>query len=155
APMPLVEKKLVIDRLAVTGMRFGTTRQRSARTSPRAGSTPARLLASVGDSARGVPAPLLALTPIATIRPIVMDPSSPATIKAANALAKSADSIKTDLTRRVDSLQLQALSDSTQALVKELAAFKPSVSNLPAIAQQVDRAKRGLDRVNDAKKKFS
>ena len=155
APAPLFEKKLVIDQLAVTGMRFGTTRAHPARPQRATNSTSAKLLAEAGSWAQSVKAPLLSLTPVDTIKSLMLEPSNLATMKAVDQLTHRADSVKSAFTRSVTDLQLQALADSTQALVKRLSAVKPGMSNLAATAQAAQDAKHGLDRINAARKQVA
>ncbi|HUO52478.1 MAG TPA: hypothetical protein VMT93_08170, partial [Gemmatimonadaceae bacterium] len=156
APGPLLEKKLVIDQLSATGLRFGVTRARPAR--PRKASSAgagAKLLAEASAWTGSVKAPLLALTPIDTVKSLVLNPGDLATMKAVDALHRRADSVRAAVTQQVAALQLQALADSTQALVKRLQGVKPSLANLAGTAQAVQDAKRGIDRIDAARKQVA
>src|SRR5687767_10904809 len=92
-PTPLLEKKLIIRRLAVGGVRLGTARSEPARSIDDNGFA-ATTLRSIREWAAKYRHPVLALTPIDTIRQIVLDPSQLGTVRAATALAASADSVR-------------------------------------------------------------
>ena len=97
-PTPLLEKKLIIRRLAVGGVRLGTARSEPARDVDQNGFA-ATTLRSIRDWAAKYRHPVLALTPIDTIRQIVLDPAQLGTVRAAAALAASADSVRGALSR--------------------------------------------------------
>src|SRR5688572_11349175 len=73
-PAPLLEKKLIIRRLSVAGVRLGTMRTEPARRIDDAGFA-ATTLRSMRQWAAKYRHPVLALTPIDTIRQIILDPA--------------------------------------------------------------------------------
>ena len=92
-PEALAEKKVVIDNFVLHGMRFGTTRKTAARPAT-GGGFAAQTLRSVRQWAGRFDVPLLRLTPLDTIKQLVLDPSQLGTVKAAQALASSTDSTR-------------------------------------------------------------
>ena len=90
-PAALAEKKLVIERLNLRGMRFGTTRKTPARAVKGGGFAP-KALQSVQQWTKQFDVPLLSLTPIDTIRQLALDPTQLTTIREAQALVARTDS---------------------------------------------------------------
>jgi uncharacterized protein (TIGR03545 family) len=84
-PTALAEKKLVIERLTLRGMRFGTTRKKPARRPSGDGFAP-RVYRSVEQWSQQFNVPLLSLTPIDTIRQLALNPGQLTTIKEAQSL---------------------------------------------------------------------
>jgi uncharacterized protein (TIGR03545 family) len=152
--LPLLQKKLVVDRMVLGDLRFMTTRAKPARSYATKNGIAARLVNEMTAWAKKVDVPLLSLTPIDTIRSLVLDPSSLATIKAVNALTARADSVKGAFQKSIADLHLQQVIDSTQALAKQLAATKTSGMGIADIAQNVAAARKGIDRVNETKKQI-
>ena len=81
-PEALAEKKLVIERLSLSGMRFGTDRKTPARPVEGGGFAP-RILQTVDQWTKQFDVPLLSLTPIDTIRQLALDPTQLTTIREA------------------------------------------------------------------------
>ena len=149
--LPFFEKKVVADRMIVTDLRFKTTRRRPARSYASRDGVASRLLSETEAWAKKVQVPLLSLTPIDTIKSIVLDPTSLATIKAVEQLTRRADSVKGAFEQSLAHLHLQSTIDSTKALAKRLAATKPGTLGVAGTAQAVQSAKRGIDEINQAK----
>ena len=61
--------------------------------------------------------PLLSLTPIDTIRSLILDPTQLQTVQKAKALAAHADSVKDNTVARVKALKLGETADSAEALL--------------------------------------
>jgi len=154
-PLPLLDKKVIVDRMTLGGLRFMTTRRRPAR-SYAAKSSIASRLRTEGDAwVQAAKAPLLSLTPIDTIKSLVLEPSNLATLKAVSRLTARADSVKGAFQQNIGALRLQALSDSTQALTKRLAATKPGALGLAGAAQSLQDARAGIDRITQAKQRIA
>src|SRR5688572_937641 len=90
-PLALAEKKVVVENLRLSGMRFGTTRRTPARTVEGDGFAP-QALRSVRQWAQQFDVPLLQLTPIDTIRQLVLNPTQLTSVQAAQTIAARTDS---------------------------------------------------------------
>jgi uncharacterized protein (TIGR03545 family) len=155
-PTPLLEKKLIIRRLAVGGVRLGTVRSEPARNVDDNGFA-ATTLRSIRDWAAKYRHPVLALTPIDTIRQIVLDPAQLGTVRAATALTATADSVRGALETQWRALDLRTAVDSSEALVRRLAGASPrtlgidgtrrAVSDVRRVVRQIDDTKRRLETV--------
>jgi uncharacterized protein (TIGR03545 family) len=154
-PLPLLEKKFIVNRLTLTGLTFNTTRARPGRRYGSKNNIASRLRAETGAWVEKVKVPLLSLTPIDTIKSIILDPSSLATLKAVDQLTKRADSVKGAFQKSFDDLQLQALLDTTQALVKRLQTVKPGATGIAEAAQSIQSAKKSIDQIDQAKKRIA
>ena len=153
-PAPLLEKKLVVSRLTIGGVRTGTTRATPARAVAGGGFAPATLR-EMQRWAKQFDVPLLSLTPIDTIRSIILDPAQLTSVKAALALAQHADSTRSTLERSYANLRLQETLDSSRALLTRLEGMnvrtlgiqgaRTAVSDIRRTAAQVDSARRRLE----------
>src|SRR5687767_3210463 len=153
-PTPLLEKKLIIRRLAVGGVRLGTARSEPARSIDDNGFA-ATTLRSVREWAAKYRHPVLALTPIDTIRQLALDPSQLGTVRAATALAATADSVRGALDTQWRALDLRTAFDSSEALVRRLAGASPrtlgidgtrrAVSDVRRVVRQIDETKTRLE----------
>lgn len=116
---PLLAKKVVLRQLSVRGIRLGTTRQVPARPVDTAGFAP-RALRELRRFREQIDVPLLSLTPIDTIRSLVLDPTQLQTVQSATALGDRADSLRTTLVARAEALTRTDVLDSGEALVGRL-----------------------------------
>ena len=119
-PLPLLEKKLVIDRLAATGIRFGTARGTSgftARHGRASGAELARQEVTAWAERFNVPALQLAAGKVDGGR---LDPAQLATAREAAALAARADSIDHVWEAATRNLAVGPAVDSARALVQRL-----------------------------------
>ena len=150
-PVPLAEKKLVLDQFTLSGMRFNTVRKHPAR--PAAPDSPARKLygETVQWAQRSFQIPQLTLQKFDTLKNLVLDPSQLGTVKAADALVNRADSLKDALSAGVAALQLKPLLDSSTALTKRLAKVDPKKLGVAGAAQTVQQVKTAIDRIKQAK----
>ena len=147
---PLLEKKLIIRRLAVGGVRLGTQRAEPARRSDDKGFA-ATTLRNVRQWAATYRHPVLALTPIDTIRQIVLDPTQLVTVRAATALASRADSIRTALEGGWRALDLRSAFDSSEALVKRLSGATPRTLGIDGTRRAVTDVRRLVRQLDDTK----
>jgi uncharacterized protein (TIGR03545 family) len=120
-PAPLLEKKLVLNRLTIGDVRTNTARAAPARPVTAGGFAPAAMQ-EMQRWAKQFDVPLLSFTPIDTIKSIVLDPMQLASVQAALALAQGVDSARSTLQRRYAALHLQETLDSSRALVTRLQA---------------------------------
>jgi uncharacterized protein (TIGR03545 family) len=116
---PLLAKKIVVRNVAVRGLRFGTTRAVPARPVDTAGFVP-RALRELNRFREQINVPLLSLTPIDTLRALVLDPAQLRTVQSAIAFRDRADSLRTNLFGRADAITRTTVIDSGEALVGRL-----------------------------------
>jgi uncharacterized protein (TIGR03545 family) len=116
---PLLARKVVVRQLSVRGIRLGTTREVPARPVDTAGFAP-RALRELHRFREQIDVPLLSLTPIDTIRSLVLDPAQLQTVQSAMALRHRADSLRTNLVSRGEALTRTDVLDSGEALIGRL-----------------------------------
>jgi uncharacterized protein (TIGR03545 family) len=148
----LTEKKLVVERFALNGMRFGTTRKTPARPVKGNGFAP-QLLRSVRQWSQQFNVPLLKLTPIDTIKQLVLNPTQLATVKQAQTLVSRTDSIRQGLEQGFRNLDIQGTVDSARALASRLAATDPKKLGLQGTKDAIQSVQLTLRRLDDAKKR--
>ena len=148
--IPLTEKKIVIDRLAANGLRFGTPRETDGRVAAQAdtgASVASRVLAETRDWASQFQVPALQLA-TGKISIDSLDPRRLSTIPAAAALGARADSSQRAWKASFDGLQLGPTLDSANATLEKLQhARATDLATLNEARQAVDRLKRAQDRV--------
>ena len=147
--LPLFEKKVAIDRLAATGLRFGTERTRSGFVSSGGGGAAGRIMASVRAWAAqpGLQVPLLQLA-TGQLSIDSLDPRTLHTIQAAESLAAKADSSARAWSDALAGLQIQATADSAIAFAQRLQGAKPTDLGLIRDARRmIDRVKQTRDRL--------
>jgi uncharacterized protein (TIGR03545 family) len=153
-PAPLLEKKLVVRQLTIGDVRTNTMRTKPARPVPAGGFAPAALH-EMQRWAKQFDVPLLSLTPIDTIKAIVLDPMQLLSVQAALLLAKRADSTRTALEQRYATLHLQQTLDSSRALLARLqgvnvrtlgiAGARTAATDIRRTAAQVDSARQRVE----------
>jgi uncharacterized protein (TIGR03545 family) len=153
-PVPLTEKKLVVDQLTLSGLRFGTTRSRPAR--PASPDSPAaRLLEETRGWARDkFRFPALALGRVDSLKNLVLNPDQLITVKAAAALAGRADSTGAAFAAALDSLALKPLGDSALALADRLGRTDPKTLGVAGTKDAVTAVQRTLDGIKQAKSRL-
>jgi uncharacterized protein (TIGR03545 family) len=152
-PEALTEKKIVIERFALQGMRFGTTRKRPARPVTGDGFAP-QALKAVREWSRQFDVPLLQLTPLDTIRALVLDPSQLGTLKAAQGLVARTDSTRQALDRAFQALDIRETVDTARALADRLAATDPRKLGLDGTRQAMESVRQTLARLDQAKQRL-
>ncbi len=155
APGPLLEKKVVIDHMVLTGLRFGSTRRRPGRPVKGGDGVAARVLSEVTTWAQQFKQPLLSLTPIDTIKAIALDPTKLGTIRAVETLSARADSVQHSLESGLKAAEFTALVDSANALATRLSATNPSKLGVAGTAEAASSVKRTLDRIDQAKRQLA
>ena len=151
-PVPLLEKKLVIRRFSVGGVRLGTARDEPARRIDDNGFA-ATTLRGLREWAAKYRHPVLALTPIDTIRQIALDPSQLGTVRAATALATRADSVRTALEAQWRGLALRETFDSSEALVTRLAGASPRTLGIDGTRRAIADVRRVVREIDEAKQR--
>ena len=157
-PEPLLERKIVIRRLTVRDVRTGTRRATPARPVSGDGFAP-RALAELDGWSKQFKVPLLSLTPIDTIKSVVLDPAQLRSVREALALAHQADSVKRAVAQQYAALRLRETLDTARALVSRLrganvrtlgvAGVRTAVADVRRATAQVDSARQrveGLER---------
>jgi uncharacterized protein (TIGR03545 family) len=151
-PEALAEKKLVIERLSLNGMRFGTDRKTPARPVKGDGFAP-KILQAVQQWSDQFDVPLLSLTPIDTVKQLVLNPAQLTTIRQAEALVGRTDSTRRALEQGFQQLDIRATVDSAQALAQRLAATSPKALGLEGTRQAIESVRRTLSDIEAAKKR--
>jgi uncharacterized protein (TIGR03545 family) len=148
--VPLTEKKVVINRLAANGLRFGTTRETDGRVAAKEGAgdgIAARVMAETRDWANQFQVPILQLA-TGKLSIDSLDPRRLSTIPAAEALAARADSSQRAWKGAFDSLRIGPTIDSASATLEKLKhARVTDLATLNEARQAIERLKRAQDRV--------
>jgi uncharacterized protein (TIGR03545 family) len=153
-PEALTEKKLVVERLALQGMRFGTARKTPARPASGNGFAP-QALRSVREWSRQFDVPLLQLTPIDTLKQLVLDPSQLRTVQAAEGLLARTDSTRQALERGFAAVDVAGTVDSARALADRLAATDPRTLSLDGTRQAIQSVQATLRQLDAAKRQVT
>jgi uncharacterized protein (TIGR03545 family) len=150
-PVPLTEKKIVIDQVKLSGLRFLTTRKTPAR--PADPNSPAgRLLGETRAWAKEkFQFPKLALGRIDSVKSLVLNPQQLGTVKAAQTLLGTVDSTREAFEQGLASLQLKQLVDSSSALASQLAKTDPKSLGLVGVKNAVTSVQKSIDRIKQAK----
>jgi len=124
-PLPLLEKKVVIDRLMATGLRFGTPRKTDGRTGGQADGVMGQMQRWAAQLE--VPALQLGTGKISADR---LDPAQLSTPRAAAALAARADSARRAWDAMLGGLDATASADSARRMAERLRGAKATDVNL-------------------------
>jgi uncharacterized protein (TIGR03545 family) len=151
-PAALAEKKIVIERLSLSGLRFGTTRKTPARP-PRGNGFAPQVYRSVQQWADQFNVPLLSLTPIDTIRQLALDPTQLTTIREAQALVGRTDSTRKALEEGFQQLDIRPTVDSAQKLAERLAAIDPKKLGVDGTRQAIQSVQQTLKEIENVKKR--
>ncbi|MEP6474034.1 MAG: TIGR03545 family protein, partial [Gemmatimonadota bacterium] len=153
-PTPLLEKKLVIDQMEMTGLQFLVPRAKPARAIKTPGIAQ-RVKAQLGDWKQQFNVPLLSLTPVDTIKALVLDPTKLASVQAALAVKSRADSIRQALEASIAAVKPGPVLDSAKALTARLGAANPTKLGTQGTLQAVADIKRTLDQVKRLKQQVA
>jgi uncharacterized protein (TIGR03545 family) len=148
---PLLARKVVLRQLAVQGIRLGTTRDVPARPVDTAGFVP-RALRELHRFREQIDVPLLSLTPIDTIRSLLLDPAQLQTVRAAMALRNRADSLRTDFVARAEALTRTDVLDSTEALIARLRTETPRSLGITGTIRAVRDVRRQVAAVDSLRR---
>ena len=151
-PEALAEKKLVVERFALQGMRFGTARKTPARPVSGNGFAPQALRAvrAWGDQ---FDVPILQLTPIDTIKSLVLDPTQLGTVQAAQTLLARTDSTRQALAQGFQAVDVGGTVDSARALADRLSKTDPKQLGLDGTRQAIESVRQTLKQLDAAKQR--
>ncbi|HUF29824.1 MAG TPA: hypothetical protein VMM77_04100, partial [Gemmatimonadaceae bacterium] len=149
---PLLERKLVIRHLAIESVRIGTARSRPAPPAPRDGFA-AQALSAVKDWREQFDVPLLSLTPIDTIRSIVLDPLQLQTVQRAMLLRTETDSVRAAVTASYAGLALRETLDSARTVAERLQGRNPLQLGIGGTRQAIADVRRTLTGLQAARQR--
>lgn len=149
-PLALAEKKLVVERFVLHGMRFGTVRKTPAKPVSGNGFAP-QLLRSVRQWARQFDVPLLQLSPIDTIKQLILNPTQLATVRQAQALIARTDSTRRAFEQGFQALDVRGTVDTARALVARLHGADPRQLGLQGTRDAIESARRSIRELEGAK----
>lgn len=153
--IPLTEKKLIIDRIAANGLRFGTPRETDGRVAAKSDGKgsgggdgiAARVLAETHEWASQFQGPLLQLA-TGKVSVDSLDPRRLSTLPAAEALRARADSTQKAWQTAYNELRLGPTLDSAAATLEKLKTARATdLATLNEGRQAIERLKRASDRV--------
>ena len=142
------EKKVIINRIAANGLRFGTPRDNDGRVAAKSGEGIAgRVMEEVHQWANQFQIPVLQLA-TGKISIDSLDPRKLSTVTVAEALAARADSSRKAWQVAFDMLRLGPALDSANATLQKLQnARATDLATLNEARQAIDHLKRARDRV--------
>jgi uncharacterized protein (TIGR03545 family) len=147
----LLEKKIVIRDASMSGVRISTRRRSPAPPATPDGLIPRALREAEAFTAQ-FKVPLLSLTPVDTIKSLILDPRQLQTVRAVEAVVTRGDSVRRDITSRIESLRLRSIADSTEALVTSLKGKTPRTLGLIGTRNAVNDVRRLVARVDSVKR---
>ena len=151
-PAALLEKKLVIDQLTVADLRLGTTRTTPARAVSGDGFAP-NLMRQVRQWSSQFDVPLLKLTPIDTVKSLVLDPDRLSTVQSARDVITAVDSLRTSFTQGLSSLDLRTPLDSARAVAERLANATPARLGIAGTREALQSVRRTLQEISRAQER--
>jgi uncharacterized protein (TIGR03545 family) len=152
-PEALAEKKLVVERFALQGMRFGTTRKTAARPVSGDGFAP-QALRAVRAWGQQFDVPILQLTPIDTIKQLVLNPAQLGTVRAAQGLLARTDSTREALEQGFKAVDVRGTVDSARALADRLSKTDARTLGLDGTRQAIQSAQQSLKQLDASRKQI-
>jgi uncharacterized protein (TIGR03545 family) len=150
-PEALAEKKLVVERFALQGMRFGTSRKTPARPVKGNGFAP-QALRAVRAWGQRFDVPILQLTPIDTIKQLVLNPAQLGTVQAAQGLLARTDSTRQALEQGFKSVDVGGAVDSARALADRLSKTDPRALGVDGTRQAIQSVQQSLKQLDASRK---
>lgn len=148
---PLLRKQIVITNFIVDSVRGLTRRTQPAKAVQGGGFLPGAM-AEANRWSSQFKVPLLSLTPIDTIRSLVLDPSQLQTVQKAKALVARADSAKDATVARVKALRLAETADSAEALLARLKGQSPRTLGIVGTRNAINDVRRFNSRVDSTRR---
>ncbi|MEZ0333835.1 MAG: TIGR03545 family protein [Gemmatimonadales bacterium] len=152
-PEALAEKKFVVERFALHGMRFGTQRKTPARPVEGDGFAP-QALRAVKQWSQQFDVPILKLTPIDTIKQLVLNPAQLTTVRMAQALVARTDSTRKAVDQAFQNLNVEATVDSAERLAERLSATDPRKLGLDGTRKAIEDVQATIRRIDETKKRI-
>jgi uncharacterized protein (TIGR03545 family) len=149
---PLLERKIVIKQLSIDGVQVGTRRTTPAPPAPPSGFA-SQALGAVRAWREQFDVPLLSLTPIDTIRSIVVNPEQLQTVQRALRLKTEADSVRTAVTDAFNNLRIRETIDSARAVAERLEGANPLRLGISGTRQAISDVRRTLDELQAARQR--
>ncbi len=149
-PDALLQKKIVIRDLTLSGIEVGTKRATPAK-EMKGGFAP-RAVMALRQWKQQFNVPILSLTPIDTIRALVLDPTKLATVKRAIDLKNRGDSLATIITGGVQAVPAMSIVDSARALATRLNGQTPRSLGLAGTRTAINDVRRLTSRIDSARK---
>ncbi len=153
-PEALAEKKLVVEQFTLHGMRFGTARRVPARPVKGGGFAP-QALRAVRQWSQQFDVPILQLTPIDTIKQLVLNPTQLGTVQAAQRLVARTDSTRRALDQGFQQIDIHGTVDSARALSGRLAATDPRKLGLDGTRQAIQSVQQTLKQLDQTKQQLT
>jgi uncharacterized protein (TIGR03545 family) len=150
-PEALAEKKLVVERFALQGMRFGTTRKTPARPVSGDGFAP-QALRAVRAWGQQFDVPILQLTPIDTIKQLVLNPAQLGTVQAAQGLLARTDSTRQALEQGFKAVDVRGTVDSARALADRLSKTDARTLGIDGTRQAIQSVQQSLKQLDASRK---
>lgn len=151
-PKPLLQKKLVVRQLTIADVRTGTARATPAQPVAAGGEGFApRAMAEVQRFVQQFRVPLLSLTPIDTLKALVLDPTQLRAVQATLALAERTDVAKQEVERGFTALRLQETVDSSAALLGRLQGTNARALGVQGARAAAADLRRAIARVDSAR----
>lgn len=154
SPRPLLQKKVVVDRLTLSGLRFGARREHPARPADHNGTAGRLLRETEAWAADKFRFPPLAMGRVDTLKKLVLHPDQLQTAKAADSIVAAADSLRSGLTANLDRLKLKPLVDSANTQAQRLAKTDPKRLGLAGIKETATSVRRTLDGLQQARSRL-
>ena len=145
-PDALLQKKVVVRELTLDGVRVDTKRATPAK-ELKGGFAP-RAIQAMRDWKKQFQVPLLSLTPINTVKALILDPTKLATVKRATELLGRGDSVKKVLGAGVQGFPLRETVDSAQALIGRLKGQTPRSLGLTGTRNAINDTRRLTARID-------
>jgi uncharacterized protein (TIGR03545 family) len=152
-PAALAEKKIVIENFTLSGMRFGTHRKTPARPPTGKGFTP-QVYRAVQQWTDQFKVPLLSLTPVDTIRQLVLNPDQLTTVKQAERVLTRTDSTRQALEQTFSRMDIRPTIDSARTLAQRLAGTDPKTLGLQGAREAAQSIQQTLNDVGAARKRL-
>lgn len=158
---PALEKKVVIDTMAVRGLRFGTPRATSGalpQSDQPADEGPSAIRRAVDEWRSQVKVPPISLTTLTqSVNVAAISAESLATLRAARGARAYADTARTQLLADLQALDPKPTIDSAEALATRLRTASLRTLGLPGVRQAVTdtrRTIRDLEQLNERLRTF-
>jgi uncharacterized protein (TIGR03545 family) len=146
---PLLEKKVVIDTVALRGLRFGTARKTSGAVKQSTEAPASEVARTVDDWVAGLPVPSFSLEGLRQVVNVdAVSPDSLATLREARGLAERADSTRTAWLQRVQQLDPRPQIDSAVALARRLEGQSVRSLGLTGARDAASSARQTLNGLN-------